>query len=203
MGQFEVTHYPLMCLHFPYVSIMQATPRVAILLTQMRRIVLILIVLAAALAPVGAYAAKSALGDGTLSLDDVDGMVIVAARGGIIGRVDRGVVMIRDLTPNDDSDPAVWGARDLRPGDDGLYVYRGPNIRFRVSGAFRVTIDGRGIDLSVAGNGIATLDADDGLYSTNGADCHKSPASCTAVPSVRQQIAIGVPRVAKLPQPQP
>lgn len=170
----------------------------------MRRIVLILIVLAAALAPVGAYAAKSALGGGTLSLDGVDGKVMVVARGGIIGRVDRGIVTIRDLTPNDDSDPSVWGARDLRPDDPGLYVYRGLNIRFRViGGGFRVMIDGRGIDLSVVGNGTATIEAVNGVYSTSGDDCHLDATRCTPAPSVRQQIAIGVPRGAKQPQQQP
>lgn len=171
----------------------------------MRRIVLILIVLAAALVPVGAYAAKAARGDGTLSLDGVDGKVAVTARGGIIGRVDRGIVMIRDLTPNDDAEPTVWGARDLRPDDDGLYVYRGPNIRFRViGGGFRVSVEGRGIALSVVGNGTATLEGVNGVYSTNGDDCRLDPTSCTAVPSVRQLIAIGVPRGVRPPQqPQP
>ncbi len=166
----------------------------------MRRIFLILIVLAAVLAPVGAFAAKGALGDGTLSLDGVDGRVVVAARGGIIGRVGRGVVTIRDRTPNDDSDPAVWGARDFRQGDDGLYVYRGQNIRFRlIGGAFRVTIDGRGIDVSVVGNGVATLDAVSGVYSTNGDDCQLSPASCTTIAPGRQLIPITAPRVARQP----
>lgn len=175
-----------------------------ILSSHMRRIVLILIVLAAALAPVGAYAAKAARGDGTLSLESVDGKVLIQARGGIIGRVDRGVVTIRDLTPFDGSDPTVWGGRDLRPDDDGLYVYRGVNLRFRViGGGFRVMVDGRGINLSVVGNGLATLDADTGLYSTTGDDCHLDPTSCNAVPSVRQQIPIGVPRTAKQPQAQP
>ena len=168
----------------------------------MRRIVLILLVVTAALAPVGAYAAKSALGDGTLSLDGVDGRVVVQVRGGIIGRVDRGIVTIRDLTPNDDSDPTVWGARDLRPDDDTLYVYHGPNIRFRlIGGGFRVTVDGRGIDVSVVGTGFATIEAQNGLYSTSGDDCHLRPASCQPVPSTRQQIPIGVQR-ARQTQPQ-
>jgi hypothetical protein len=178
---------------------MQATPCVGILSSHMRRIVLTLIVLAAALAPVGAYAAKAARGDGTLSMEGVDGKVVVHARGGIIGRVDRGVVQIRDLTPFDDSEPTVWGGRDLRPNDEGLYVYRGLNLRFRIiGGGFRVMIDGRGIDVSVVGNGLATLDAEDGLYSTTGDDCHLDPTSCIAVPSIRQLIPIGVQR-AKQP----
>ena len=174
----------------------------------MRRISLILIVLAAALVPVGAYAAKSALGSGTLSLESLDGKVIVVARGGIIGRVDRGIVTIRDLTPNDDSDPSVWGARDLRRSDDGVSVYRGLNIRFRViGGGFRVTVEGRGIDASVVGIGTAYIEGVNGVYSTTGDDCHLDPASCTAVPALRQQVAIGTPRTAKQPptqvQPQP
>ena len=165
----------------------------------MRRIVLILIVLAAALVPVGAYAAKRAIGDGTLLLHDVDGKVVIAGRGAIIGRVGRGIVTIRDRTPNDESDPAVWGARDFRQSDDGLYVYRGQNIRFRLIGAFRVMIDGRGIDVSVVGNGVASVDADRGLYSTNGVDCQLSPASCTTIAPGRQLIPITAPRVARQP----
>ena len=71
--------------------------------TLMRKTFVLLGLLALAL-PVAGVAALSA-GEGTLSVEDGVGKVTLQARGGVIGRLDRGSVTIYDLTPEDANDP--------------------------------------------------------------------------------------------------
>ncbi len=70
----------------------------------MRKTFLLLALLALSL-PVAGLASLSA-GDGTLSVEDGRGKVTIQARGGVIGRLDRGTVTIYDLTPEDANVPA-------------------------------------------------------------------------------------------------
>ena len=58
--------------------------------------------------PLAGVAGVSA-GEGTLSVEDGQGKVTLQARGGVIGRLDRGYVTIYDLTPDDAYDPYVVG----------------------------------------------------------------------------------------------
>lgn len=182
-------------LHFPYVNLTLGT-RDAPILRFMRKALLLTAVLAIAL-PAAAAATLSA-GDGTLSVEDGRGKVTVQARGGILGRLDRGSVTIFDLTPTDPFDPVVSG--DDQPvvlvGETGIR-YRGTDLRFRViGGSFRVVVQGRGIDLSAVGRGIGTLEGetvDPGLYSLNGSDCRKQPASCEVLPELPIRFKLGGP----------
>ena len=162
----------------------------------MRKTFLLLALLALVL-PVGGIAAQRA-GEGTLSVENGRGRVSLQARGGVIGRLDRGSVTIFDLTPDDANVPVVSG--DDRPvrfiGENGVQ-YAGTGLRFRlVGGGFRIVVSGRGIDLSVVGKGngwIVGDSAEPGLYSLDGSDCRKTPASCSPLPEIPTRIQLGTP----------
>ena len=160
----------------------------------MRNALLTLLV-AALVLPAAALAARPATSDGTLSVEGASGVVIVQARGAVIGRVANGTVVIADLSPGDDSDPVVWGAQFRRQTGSGTIVYKGRNITFRlIGGGFRVTVKGSGISISVVGRGDAFLNGDAsaaGVFSTSGADCRFAPETCLPLPDVGQRIKIG------------
>jgi hypothetical protein len=155
--------------------------------------------------PVAGVAGLSA-GEGTLSVEDGQGKVTLQARGGVIGRLERGVVTIYDLTPEDASEPVVFG--DDRPvrfvGETGIQ-YAGTALRFRlVGGGFRIVISGKGIDLSVVAKGSGTITAgaaalDPGVYSLDGADCRNDRASCKPLPEITKRFQLGSERGEKNP----
>jgi hypothetical protein len=161
---------------------------------------LFLLALLALVLPVAAISADlaSSAGDGTLSVEDGRGTVTVQARGGVIGRIERGTITIFDLTPEDANDPVVFG--DDQPvalvGETGIR-YRGTAIRYRlIGGGFRIVINGRGIDLSVVGKGTGTIRGESvspGLYSLDGSDCRKDPDSCKPLPEVAKSFKLGGP----------
>lgn len=190
-----------MRLHFPYMDMIAATRTVSILLS-MRKAILLAVVLALALPVLAAAAVR--VGDGTLSVESGRGKVTVQARGGLIGRLDRGTVTIFDLTPGDANQPVVSGADQplVAIGQNGIR-YRGAGIRFRViGGGFRVVVQGRGIDLSVVGRGNGYLEGerrvvDTGLYSLDGADCRKDAASCEPLPVEGFRFKLGGPERAE------
>jgi hypothetical protein len=185
-----------MRLHFPYMKLIHGTRGVPIL-RRMRKTFILLALLALAL-PVAAVSATSA-GDGTLSVDDGRGKVNIRARGGVIGRLDRGSITIFDLTPGDANQPVVTG--DDQPvlivGENGLR-YRGAGLRFRViGGSFRILVQGRGIDLSVVGKGEGFIEGDTvdpGVYSLDGADCRKERLSCNPLPQPGIRFRLGTER---------
>jgi hypothetical protein len=158
-------------------------------------VLLFLLVLAA---PVAALPAglTAAAGDGTLSVEDGRGTLTLQARGGVIGRLERGTITIFDLTPEDANDPVVFG--DDQPvafvGETGIR-YRGVGIRYRlIGGNFRIVINGRGIDVSAVGKGTGTIRGETvlpGLYSLDGADCRKEPTSCEPLPEVAKSFRLG------------
>jgi hypothetical protein len=162
----------------------------------MRKTFLLLALLALSL-PVTGVASLSA-GDGTLSVEDGKGKVTIQARGGVIGRLDRGTVTIYDLTPEDTNLPAVFG--DDQPvvlvGENGI-KYTGAGMRFRViGGRYRILIQGRGIDLSVVGKGFGSIKGDPGqfgVYSLDGADCRKDRAACKLLPEVEKRFVLEAP----------
>jgi hypothetical protein len=153
--------------------------------------------------PVAGVAGLNA-GDGTLSVEDGQGKVSLQARGGVIGRLERGYVDIYDLTPDDNYDPYVYG--DDLPvrllGESGAR-HRGTGLRFRlVGGRYRIVIEGRGIDLSVVGKGsgsiVATLASfDPGVYSLDGADCRNDRESCKPLPELAKRFQLGNERGEK------
>ena len=139
-----------------------------------------------------------ASGDGTLSVEDGRGKVTIQARGGVIGRLDRGTVTIYDLTPEDTNDPVVFGddqpvVLSARPAPSTA----GAGMRFRViGGRYRIVIQGRGIDLSVVGKGFGSIKGDPGqlgVYSLDGADCRKDRAACKLLPEVEKRFLLEAP----------
>jgi hypothetical protein len=146
------------------------------------RLLLVPISLLALLVPV-ASAGVLERGDGTLSVRDGRGTVVVQARGAVIGQLARfergGKLVIEDLDDDAGSEPRVVGADWVRARGDGTPVYGGKGIRFRLIGGrfvLRVT-NVVGLQLSVVGKGTVTLDGAglflggtgyDGLYSFNG-----------------------------------
>jgi hypothetical protein len=165
------------------------------ILRPMRRSLALLALLALAV-PLAGYAAARA-GEGTLSVDDGHGKVVVQAKGAIIGRLASGSVTVFDLTPNDAFEPFFSGDDYYRlVGETGIQV-GGKNLRFRlIGGSYRVVVRGTGIDLSVVANGFAVLegDADDpGLYSVDGADCRSAAgaAACKPLPERPKSVKLG------------
>jgi len=139
------------------------------------------------------------VGEGTLSVEDGQGRVTLQARGGVIGRLERGSVIIHDLSPEDAYDPYVVGYDQLRlVGEDGIR-YGGVGLRFRlIGGKYRIVIEGRGIDLSVVAKGSGSIVAgqpgDPGVYSLDGADCRNVRASCKPLPEVVRRFQLGAER---------
>lgn len=160
----------------------------------MRKTLVLLALFALAL-PVAGLSAQRA-GEGTLSVENGRGAITIKARGGVIGRLDRGTVTIFDLTPEDANDPVVFG--DDQPvqfvGETGIR-YAGVGLRYRViGGSFRIVINGRGIDLSAVGKGNGSIrgDGDDpGVYSLDGSDCRDDPASCKPLPEIARRFQLG------------
>ena len=130
-----------------------------------------------ALALPGAASARTgAPGDGTLLVKSANGRIVVAAKGGLIGRCDKCVITIKDPNPDDGSGPIVSGAEATHDINDTTTRWSGTNVRFRIiGGRFTVSVNGFGIDLSAIGNkGFVTLQGnkgtdDDGTFSLNGA----------------------------------
>lgn len=137
-------------------------------------------------------------GEGTLSVEDGRGRVTLQARGGVIGRLEKGMIRICDLTPDDSNVPFVWGDDQPREliGDDCIR-FAGSSLRFRlVGGGYRIVIVGRGIDLSAVGRGAGTIRGDaesPGVYSLNGGDCRSSKSSCTPLPELERHFQLGAP----------
>jgi hypothetical protein len=138
----------------------------------MRRFVLILLALALVV-PATALAVRSLPGDGTLVVDNGRGVVVVRARGGIIGRFDSGSIVF-DLSDTPNRQPVVWGAERIQSLGGDRVRYTGEDIRFRFIGIpYAVRVQAVGIDVSAVGRGMVILDASGfsdfpGRYSLNG-----------------------------------
>jgi hypothetical protein len=119
-----------------------------------------------------AFARSTGPNDGALSVKKADGRVVFNGRGGVIGRLDKGQVTIKDPNPNDGTGPIVNGADSTQSLGDHTTRYSGSNIRFRIiGGTFTVIVFASGIDVSVIGRGLVTLDGtsgSDGTYASNG-----------------------------------
>jgi hypothetical protein len=159
----------------------------------MRRLALIIGVLALTL-PAAAGALKSGPGDGTLAVSNAQGSVALRARGGIIGQFDQGgSIEVYDPILGDSAPPVLKGCDEPRPKIDAKHwecSSTGAQVRFRlIGGLYRVRIDALGIDLSVAGRGVAILDGSEfseqtGNYALNG-------GPYKPFPNARTQVVIG------------
>jgi hypothetical protein len=127
----------------------------------MRRLCFIL--LACLVAVPAAYAATQATGDGVLELRAVDGTVVVnGTRGSLWGQMDKGKLVVTDLSPGDGL-LLVSGAELVKPSltDPNTIIYRGNNIHFRVTGGkYKLVFKGTSIDLTAVGVGTVQLTGD-------------------------------------------
>jgi hypothetical protein len=137
-----------------------------------------------------ASAGNGQRGDGTLSIRDGRGTVVVHARGAVIGQLIRlernGRLVLEDRVEGDGTEPIVRGWEWVRERADGTLVYGGKAIRFRLIGGrfvLRIT-NAVGLQLSVVGKGKVTLDGAgsleqgiiyDGVYSLNGGETLSLP----------------------------
>jgi hypothetical protein len=129
----------------------------------------------AALAVAGAASAHVVAGasDGTLAVKNADGRIVINAKGGVIGRFDKGSVTIKDPIPGDGTGPIVTGAEVEQSISDTTTVYKGTDVRFRIlGGKFSITVVGSNMQLSAIGTGdvklVGSRDDTDGTYSLNG-----------------------------------
>jgi hypothetical protein len=171
----------------------------------MRKHILLLLACLLALPAMASAALMRSTGDGTLSVEDGQGRIVIDARGGVIGRFDRGSVTILDRTPEDAFEAKVWGAtREVELGLDRERFF-GPGVRFRlIGGSFRIVIHGAGIDLSAVGTGIVTLEGSGrfpGVYSLDGEDCGAPRSKCKDLPDPAQRFRLGTPDPPERPTP--
>ncbi|HWN21337.1 MAG TPA: hypothetical protein VNP93_05155 [Gaiellaceae bacterium] len=163
----------------------------------MRKYILLLLACLLAVPALASAALMRGTGDGTLSVEDGQGRIVIDVRGGVIGRFDRGFVTILDRTPEDAFEPKVWGA--TREVVIGLEQERhfGPDVRFRlIGGSFRIVVNGAGIDLSAVGTGVVSLEGSGpfpGVYSLDGEDCDAPRSKCKVLPNPAQRFRLGTP----------
>jgi hypothetical protein len=157
----------------------------------MRRLVVVIAVFALAL-PAGAGALQRGPGDGSLVVENAQGVVTLAVRGGIIGRFDQGTIEVFDPVTGDGAGPIVRGYQKVRELGPRRTQYSGEgDIRFRLIGGFyRVRISAIGLDVSAVGRGTVVLDgsgfADQtGRFSVNG-------GSFQVMPDIATRFALGL-----------
>jgi hypothetical protein len=156
----------------------------SILSTAVKRLLVILLVaLAAPAVAVAAVSGPRDKSDGTLAVKNARGMVVIQARGTVLGRIDSGVVTITDLNPFDAKLPQVVGAESVQPDptNSSATQYSGTGIRFRfVGAAYKITLVGRGIDIAAVGQGkirfVGADTANDGEFSLDGGPFQDVPA---------------------------
>lgn len=128
----------------------------------MRKLIFLCLTLLLA-APAAALAARGTPGDGTLSIKDGKGNVVINARGGLIMRCGKCTVTIDDPVAGDGSGPVVFGEDFARQITGTATLYRNSDksdIRIRIIGGFfKVTVRGAGINVSLVGKGKVDLQA--------------------------------------------
>lgn len=160
----------------------------------MNRLAVVLL-LGALAVPAAALGQRGAPGDGSLVVANGRGLVIVTARGGLLGAVGAGRVIVESQS-GPDATVVVSGADVQRQRGEAKAVYTGTNLRIRLGGSFRVRIVGVNINLSAVGRGTVVLDGsgaiDDGTYAFNDDD----PLS---VPDAPARFPLGLPPLLGLP----
>jgi hypothetical protein len=160
----------------PYFSVIRGILAAEILLGVMRRLYALVptVVLVASLAfPAAAPARDLAPGEGSLSVDNASGSLLLAGKGLVFGHLDRGTVTVLSYKPDGNSVPTVSGARMRLVGSTTNVVYTGSDMRFLFPGGrYVIEIEGSGIDISAVGRGsISALGAgtiDDGSIVADG-----------------------------------
>lgn len=165
----------------------------------MRKLSLFACSLIAAIVVASAGAAEP--NNGTLSVDQGRGAVMLDLRGSVLGRLGSGMLRVTDHTPRDPFGEIVFGRKvsEERVGPRTV-VYRGHGLRFRmVGGGFRIVVRGTGIAVSAVGRGVVSLDGErrgdetTGIYSLTGADCWVEPGLCVPLPDEPERFVLGQP----------
>jgi|GraSoiStandDraft_24_1057298.scaffolds.fasta_scaffold44961_2 hypothetical protein len=147
----------------------------------MRRLIGFTVLVIALAVPAVAFAISTLGDDGSLSVKNGVGKVVLQPfNGSVLGRVVTGRVVIVDQSLGGGSGSGsldVWGCDNPRPtATDRVTVCSGSNLRFRVvDSRYKIVVRGSGINLSAVGRGTVTLDGSgedpgvqtDGQYSLN------------------------------------
>lgn len=153
----------------------------------MRRLLVPLLLLAAAFPAAALSDRAAARPDGTLAVRDGRGKVTLEVKGSVIGRFGYGTLRIETLEEDPGADPVVRGHEKFKWGRGAVptYIYTGKNVRFRlIGGRYRVTFTGRALHFSLVGKGRAQLDGNgsvgdgifyDGFFSLNGSEEQSLP----------------------------
>jgi hypothetical protein len=105
--------------------------------------------------------------DSGIELQAGVGRAVLSLRGAALGSVDRGRITV--TVRQGDPSILVQGYDWQRPSPDGGTIYGGRDMRFRVfRGAWRIVLNGTGIDTSAVGRGTVGLRGTEGLYSLGG-----------------------------------
>lgn len=166
----------------------------AILLDEMRRLVLFIASLAALAAPAAVLAAKDASGDGSLVVKNGTApigtpVVMLKITGSVIGEVKGNGRIVIDAGVNADP-PEVAGAtldRKAKLASETAQAWTSNDgFKFRaVGGTFTILIYGEKVNVVALGKGLARVagtpgvPVGDGRYSLNGADFRSLPAGVT------------------------
>lgn len=165
----------------------------AILLNEMRRLVLVIASLAALAAPAAVLAAKDASGDGSLVVRNGAAgkgpVVMLVITGSVIGEVTGQGRIVVDPGPTGDA-PEVSGAtliKSAKLASDSAQMWASSDgFKFRaVDGRFTILIYGSRVNLTAVGKGKVKLAGDpdapksDGRYSLNGDDFRSLPGQQT------------------------
>ena len=147
--------------------------------------------------PAAAGALIAGPGDGSLVVENAQGVVTLNLRGGIIGRFDQGTLEIYNPVANDGPAPVVRGYQQVRDLGPRRKQYSGEgDVRFRlIGGLFRVRITAIGLDVSAVGRGSAVLDGtgftdQPGRFSLNGGPFQQMPGTAT-----RFTLGLGQPTI--------
>jgi hypothetical protein len=130
-----------------------------------------------------ATAARPTVEDGTLSVRDGRGTIVLRMRGGVIGRFARGKLTVTE-PEGGASTVIVRGEEDSFERNERTTVYTGNNIRYRIASERRIVVklEATKINFSAVGRGEVFLDGRgnpengvffDGSYSLNG-DAYRS-----------------------------
>jgi hypothetical protein len=146
-----------------------------------RRLLIFTVLVVALALPAASAARPFSSTDGTLSVQDARGVITIQGRGGVIGSVAKGSVLINDPVDGDGTGPIVTGDEWSKDKTDTATVWGGTKVRFRIiGGTFKVVVRGRGINLSFVGKGNIIVNGagtdNDGSYAVNGGDYDLIPA---------------------------
>jgi hypothetical protein len=161
----------------------------------MRRLV-VLTVLALSLAvPAVGFALNQLEEDGTLSVKNGVGRVVLQVNGSTVGRIGHGRVIVTDPIFSGGDGVDFWGCDKQYDLGETTTVCAGSNLRFRaIGGKYKIGIRGSGIFLSAVGRGNVLLDGRgddpgverDGAYSFNDEQYRSLPDSPQTYPLVAQ-----------------